>query len=114
MYRKLQLFLTVLESALSSVLIREEEKVQRPVYYVSLVMRGAETKYPLMEKFVFSLIVAARKLKTYFEAYPVELITDQPLRKILENPSRSGRIVKWAIELSEFDLRYTARTSIKA
>ncbi|GAA0143687.1 hypothetical protein LIER_35791 [Lithospermum erythrorhizon] len=89
----LQLYLAVSESALSSVLIRKEEKVQRPVYYVSRV---------------------ARKLKPYFEAHPVEVITDQPLRQIMENPSRSGRIVKWAIELSEFDLRYKPRTSMKA
>ncbi|GAA0145622.1 hypothetical protein LIER_05776 [Lithospermum erythrorhizon] len=43
----------------------------------------------------------------------MEVITNQSLRQILENPSRSGRIVKWAIELSEFDLRYRPRTSIK-
>ncbi|GAA0170812.1 hypothetical protein LIER_24993 [Lithospermum erythrorhizon] len=67
-----------------------------------------------MEKLVFSLIVAARKLKRYFEVHPMEVITDQPLPQILENPSLSGRMVKWAIELSEFDLRYKPRTSIKA
>ncbi|GAA0147073.1 hypothetical protein LIER_06864 [Lithospermum erythrorhizon] len=89
------------ESALSSVLIREEDKVQRPVYYVSRVIRGVETRYYMTKKLVFALIVATRKLKPYFEAHLVEVITNQPLRKILENPSRSGRIVKWAIELSE-------------
>ncbi|GAA0144495.1 hypothetical protein LIER_04927 [Lithospermum erythrorhizon] len=56
----------------------------------------------------------ARKLKPYFEAQQVEVITDQSLRQILENPRRSGRIVKWPIELSELDLRYKAWTSIKA
>ncbi|GAA0165445.1 hypothetical protein LIER_20847 [Lithospermum erythrorhizon] len=76
----LQLYLEISESALSSVLIREEAKVQRPIDYVSRVMRGAETRYPLMEKLVYFLIVAARKLKPYFDAHQVEIITDQPLR----------------------------------
>ncbi|GAA0156793.1 hypothetical protein LIER_14197 [Lithospermum erythrorhizon] len=84
------LYLAVSESALSSVMIREKDKVQWSVYFVSRLMRGAETRYPLTEKMVFALIVAARKLKHYFEANPIEVITDQPLRKILENPSFSG------------------------
>ncbi|GAA0185275.1 hypothetical protein LIER_32563 [Lithospermum erythrorhizon] len=77
-------------------------------------MRGAETRYPLTEKLVYSLIVAARKIKPYSEAYPIEVVTDQPLRQILEKPNRSERIVKLEIELSKFDFRYKPRTSIKA
>ncbi|GAA0154389.1 hypothetical protein LIER_12384 [Lithospermum erythrorhizon] len=81
---------------------------------VGLILRGAETRYPLTEKLVYVLIVAARKLKPYFEAHLVDVDMDQPLRQILVNPSRFRQIVKWAIELSEFDLRYKSRTSIKA
>ncbi|GAA0143735.1 hypothetical protein LIER_35799 [Lithospermum erythrorhizon] len=83
----LQLYLAVSESALSSILILEKEKIQRPMYYVSQVMRGIEIRYPLTEKLVYALIVTARKLKPYIEAHPVEVITSQPLRQILENPS---------------------------
>ncbi|GAA0185227.1 hypothetical protein LIER_32515 [Lithospermum erythrorhizon] len=68
-------------------------------------MRGAETGSPVTEKLVFALVVVARKLKPYFEEHPVEVVTDKPVRQILENSSCSGRIVKWGIELSEFDLR---------
>ncbi|GAA0161070.1 hypothetical protein LIER_17474 [Lithospermum erythrorhizon] len=89
-----ELDLAVSQYALSRVLIREEDKVQRLVYYVSRVMRGAETMSS--------------------QTNSVEVITDQPLQQILENPSRSGWILKWAIELNEFDLRYRLRTSIKA
>ncbi|GAA0184542.1 hypothetical protein LIER_31830 [Lithospermum erythrorhizon] len=110
----LQLYLPVSESALSSVLIWEEEKVQKLIYYVSRVMRGAATRYPLMKKPVYALVVVVQKLKPYIEAHPAEVITDQPLRKILEDPSRSGHIVKCAIELSKFDLRYRPQRNIKA
>ncbi|GAA0142010.1 hypothetical protein LIER_35497 [Lithospermum erythrorhizon] len=64
--------LWIFESALSSVLIREEEKVERSVYYGIRVMRGAEARYPLTEKLVYALIVAAQKLKRYFKAHLVE------------------------------------------
>ncbi|GAA0148975.1 hypothetical protein LIER_36837 [Lithospermum erythrorhizon] len=76
--------------ALSSVLVREEKKVPRPVYYVSRVMRGAEMRYRLTERLVYALIVAAGKLKPYFEAYPMEVVTDQPLRKILKTLAGLG------------------------
>ncbi|GAA0148977.1 hypothetical protein LIER_36838 [Lithospermum erythrorhizon] len=85
-----QLYLAVSESALSSVLVREEKKVPRPVYYVSRVMRGAEMRYRLTERLVYALIVAAGKLKPYFEAYPMEVVTDQPLRKILKTLAGLG------------------------
>ncbi|GAA0146534.1 hypothetical protein LIER_06463 [Lithospermum erythrorhizon] len=64
----------------------EEDKVRRPVYYVSRVMRGAEKRYPQTEKFVYALIIAVRKLKPYFEAHPLEVVTDQPLRKFWRTP----------------------------
>ena len=36
-----------------------------------------------------------------------------PLRQILQNLECSGRLTKWAIELSEFDIEFKPRTSIK-
>ena len=41
------------------------------------------------------------------------MLTDQPLKQILTKPGSSGRLVKWAIELSEFDLHYIPRTATK-
>ena len=41
------------------------------------------------------------------------MITDQPLRQVLQKPNASGRLVKWFVELSEFDLSYRLRRAIK-
>ncbi|GAA0152208.1 hypothetical protein LIER_37445 [Lithospermum erythrorhizon] len=95
-------------------LVREEEKVQRPVYYISWVMGGAKIRYPLVEKLVFPWSGAARKIKPYFEAHPLKVITDQPLRQILENPIQFGQLVKGAIQLCEVGLRSNPMKSIKA
>ncbi|XP_024044385.1 uncharacterized protein LOC112100156 [Citrus clementina] len=67
-----------------------------------------------MEKWALALVVAARKLRPYFQAFPVSVITNQPLRQILHKADASGRLVKWAVELSEFDLDYKPRAAIKA
>ncbi|GAA0159288.1 hypothetical protein LIER_16102 [Lithospermum erythrorhizon] len=108
----LHLYLAVSELVLSSILIREEEKMQRPVYYVNRVRRGAETGYPLAEKLVFSLIVAARKLKPYFEAHPVEGSTPVEwvskeafrMREVMNNaPEGEGSMPRpWYQDILEF------------
>ncbi|XP_077240348.1 uncharacterized protein LOC143881245 [Tasmannia lanceolata] len=58
--------------------------------------------------------MAARKLRPYFQAHTIKVLTNQPLRQVLHKPDTSGRLVKWAVELSEFDIRYMPRPAIKA
>ena len=63
---ELYLYLAMSPYAMSSALIKEEGKVQKPVYYTSKALRGAEGRYPSIEKLAFSLLIAARKLRPYF------------------------------------------------
>ncbi|XP_074376931.1 uncharacterized protein LOC141718446 [Apium graveolens] len=58
--------------------------------------------------------MASRKLCPYFQAHKIEVLTNQPLRNIIHSPKASGRLIKRAIELGEFDIKYKPRTSIKA
>ena len=95
-------------------MIREEGKTQLPIYYVSQVFQGAETKYPRIEKIAFALIVASCKLRPYFQANPILVMTNQPIKKSMNKPEAAGRMVQWAIELSQFDIEYHPRTAIKA
>ena len=83
------------------------------MYYASRALRGAEERYPPMEKLAFALVIAARKLKPYFQAHTVNVLTDKPLRRAMSNPEAAGRLALWAIELSKFDIRYRPRTAIK-
>ena len=110
---ELYLYLVVSPHAVSSALIREEGKAQKPVYYTSRALRGAEGRYPLMEKLAFALITASRKLRHYFQAHVIVVMTDHPLKKSMNNLEAAGRLVQWAIELSEFDVRYKPRNAIK-
>ncbi|KAK0579223.1 hypothetical protein LWI29_022984 [Acer saccharum] len=107
------LYLAFSEAAVSSVLIKEEGSVQRAVYYVSKSMTEPETRYPGVEKLALSLIVASRKLRPYFQSHPIVVLTNQPLRQVLQKPELAGRLIKWAMEISEFDIQFRPRTSVK-
>ena len=80
---KLYIYLAISEETVSAALIREEEKVQWPVYYVSKRLLDVETRYPELEKLALSLMVASRKLRPYFYAHPIEVLTNYPLRQVL-------------------------------
>nr|XP_023894190.1 uncharacterized protein LOC112006122 [Quercus suber]XP_023925873.1 uncharacterized protein LOC112037295 [Quercus suber] len=77
---------------MSAALIREEAKKQLPVYYVSQAFQGFELKYPRIEKIVFTLIVASRKLRQYFQANPILVMTDRPIKKFMNKPEAVGRM----------------------
>uniref|UniRef100_A0A2N9HAB0 Uncharacterized protein n=1 Tax=Fagus sylvatica TaxID=28930 RepID=A0A2N9HAB0_FAGSY len=111
---ELYLYLAISSSAVSSALIREEERVQKPVYYTSRALKGAEERYSNMEKLAFALLIASRKLRPYFQAHSIVVLTDYPLRKAMNKPDAAGRLIQWSIEMSEFDIDYRPRTAIKA
>ena len=66
-----------------------------------------------MEKLAFALVTVARKLKPYFQAHTVIVLTYKPLRWAMSNPEAIGRLALWAIKLSEFDIQYCKQTAIK-
>ena len=110
---ELYLYIAVSQAVVSTAIVRDEGGSQRPVYFISRAFRGAEERYPRMEKLAFALITAARKLKPYFQAHTIVVLTDQPLKRAMSSPEAAGRMALWAIELSEFDVQYRPRTAIK-
>ena len=66
-----------------------------------------------MEKLILTLVTTARRLRPYFQAHTIEIPTEHLMKQILHKPETSRRLVKWVIELSEFDIKYKPRTSIK-
>ncbi|XP_075675109.1 uncharacterized protein LOC142644365 [Castanea sativa] len=86
----LYLYLATSTTAVSAALIREEDKKQLLVYYINQALKGAEARYPRIEKIAFALIVASRKLRPYFEANPILVMIDQPIKKSMNKPETDG------------------------
>ena len=81
---KLYLYLVVSKEVVSSALVREEEKVQWHVYYVSKRLLDVETRYLELEKLVLALVIASRKLRSYFHEHLIEVLTNYLLCQVLQ------------------------------
>ncbi|XP_072058029.1 uncharacterized protein [Arachis hypogaea] len=108
------LYLSVTDWAISSALVTERSNVQHPVYFVSKTLQHAELNYQRIEKLALALIFSARRLRPYFQSHVIHVRTNQPLRQVLHKPELAGRLIKWAVKLSEFDIRYQSRGPIKS
>ena len=108
------LYLAVSITVVSATLIREENKIQQPMYYISQAFQGTEARYPRIEKITFTLIVASRKFLPYFQANPIVVMMDHPIKKAMNKLEAARRMVQWAIELNQFDIEYRPRMAIKA
>ena len=69
--------------------------------------------YPRLEKIAFTLIVVSRKLHYYFQAHPIVVMIDLPIRKTLNKIDVARRLVQWAIEFGQFDIEYRPWVAIK-
>ena len=94
MGEKLYLYLVVSNTLVISALIREEENVQKLVYYSSQAFQGVKANYPRKEKIAFALLVASRKLRPYFQAHSIIIMTNQPIRKTMNKIDVVRRLIQ--------------------
>ena len=95
-------------------MVPKKRVVQRPIYFVSSLLQGARLRYSGVQKLLFGLLMASRKLRHYFQAHEITVVTRFPLQRILRNPEATGRIVEWALELSCFGLRFESSSTIQS
>ena len=88
------LHLAVSPHAISSALIKEEGKIQKPVYYTSKALKGVEGWNPPLEKLAFSLVTATRKLRPYFQAHVINVLTNHPLKKAMHKLEAAGPLIQ--------------------
>ena len=84
--------------------MQKHDRVQKHVYFVSKVLQGPETRYQDIEKAALAVIFAALRLRHYFQSFTVIVMTDLPIRKVLQKPDIAGQMVHWAVVMPKFDL----------
>jgi ribonuclease HI len=114
----LLLYVATSHTAVSAVLVQEKQdgqvKKQAPVYFVSEVLSPSKKNYTELEKVLYVVLMASRKLRHYFQAYHIIVPSSQPLKDIMRNREAIGSDGKWAAELNEFTIDYVHRSSIQS
>jgi hypothetical protein len=105
-------------SAVSDVLVKEKEEEEKfkqiPMYFASEALSGSKIFYSELEKIAYAVVMAARKLRHYFEGHRIRVITNQPLNDLFANKAASTRIIKWSAKLSEYIVDFKRRSAIKS
>ena len=114
------LYLAATNKVVSIVMVVErpeenqEHLVQCPTYFVSEVLTESKQRYPYYQKLAYGVFLASRKLRHYFQEHPITMVSTSPMRDIINNSDAIGRVAKWGIELSAFDIEYKPRIAIKS
>lgn len=111
---ELWIYLTASEFIVSIMLIRQENNKKQPIYYISFWFKGSELQYTALEKLTLGLTLTSRRLCLYFLLHPIVVLTSMPLVCILSRLEATGRLIKWATELNEYDINYQPCMAIKA
>ena len=83
------------------------------MFFISKSLADAETRYIHLEQVALALRIASKKLHPYFQAHPIVVLTNLPLRNTIHKPNLFGRMAPWAIELSEHGILYKPRLAKK-
>jgi hypothetical protein len=114
----LLLYIAASPCAVSAALVQERDSKGKSqqclVYYVSEVLTPSKCNMTELEKISYTVVMALRKLRHYFEAFKVRVTLDRGLGELFRNPKASVRIAKWAAELSGYHITMEPRTTIKS
>uniref|UniRef100_A0A2N9HNA9 Integrase catalytic domain-containing protein n=1 Tax=Fagus sylvatica TaxID=28930 RepID=A0A2N9HNA9_FAGSY len=114
--KPLRLYLASNSQAIGALVAQENgHGVEQPVYYVSRGLKDTETRYSVAERACLALVYASQRLRHYFLAHKIQLMTkSHPIRSLLQRPVLSGRLAQWLLQLSQYEISTETPTAIKS
>ncbi|KAL5538673.1 hypothetical protein UlMin_045885 [Ulmus minor] len=113
--RPLLMYISTTERSLGALIAQEKGGIERPIYYLSRLVRGAECNYSPIEKQCLALVYVAQRLRHYMLAHKIHLVSkSNPFRYMMRNPIPSSRLTRWLLVLSEFDIQVIPPTGKKS
>jgi hypothetical protein len=88
-------------------------KQQLPVYFVLEVLTRSKKYYSEVEKICYALVMSSKKLRHYFRAHTIKVLTNRSLNSIFGNRDSSSSVSKCAMDLSEYVVDFEKRSAIK-
>ena len=110
------LYLTSKSQAIGALLTQEDDDGnEQPIYYVNRTLKDAETRYPRIERACLVVIYASQRLKRYFSAHQILLVTkSHPIKALLHQPLLMGKIAQWLVMLSQYDIGLRTPKAVKS
>ena len=109
-----KLYISANKKTIGSALMQEFEEKEWVVFYLSRRLLDPETKYPPTKKLCLCLYFSCTKLRHYLLSTECTVVSKADVIKhMLSMPILNGRVGKWILTLSEFNLKYESAKAVK-